>query len=63
MVAHHLGRHGIGIDLSKDYLRLAEWRCSSDVRARSKVRTRSGIPDPRPAADGQLDLFDDGVAS
>jgi hypothetical protein len=63
MVAHHLGRHGIGVDLSKDYLRLAEWRCSSDVRARSKVRTRSGIPDPVPAAPGQLDLFDDGVAS
>jgi hypothetical protein len=63
MVAHHLGRHGIGIDLSKDYLRLAEWRCSSDVRARSKVRTRTGIPDPVPAAPGQLDLFDDGVAS
>jgi DNA modification methylase len=63
MVAHHLGRHGIGIDLSKDYLRLAEWRCSSDYRARTKVRTRSGIPDPVPAAPGQLDLFDDGVTS
>jgi len=25
-VAHALGRHGIGIDLSADYLRLAEWR-------------------------------------
>jgi hypothetical protein len=58
MVAHHLGRHGIGIDLSKDYLRLAEWRCTSDVRARSKVRTRSGIPDPKPpAVTGQLDMF------
>jgi DNA modification methylase len=60
MVAHHLGRHGIGIDLSKDYLRLAEWRCASDVRARSKVRTRSGIPDPKPpVVDGQLDMFGD----
>lgn len=26
MVAHTLGRHGIGIDLSADYLRLADWR-------------------------------------
>lgn len=25
-VAHHLGRHGISIDLSADYCRLAEWR-------------------------------------
>ena len=25
-VAHTLGRHAIGIDLSRDYLRLAEWR-------------------------------------
>ena len=35
-VAHALGRHGIGIDLSADYLRLAEWRCN-DPALRAKV--------------------------
>jgi len=57
-VAHLLGRHGIGIDLSKDYLRLAEWRCTSDQRLRDKVLDRTGIPNPDPPAiNGQLDLF------
>lgn len=40
-VAHALGRHGIGIDLSADYLRLAEWRCN-DPGLRAKVAERSG---------------------
>lgn len=30
--AHALGRHGIGVDLSADYLRLAEWRINHDKR-------------------------------
>jgi DNA modification methylase len=62
-VAHHLGRHGIGVDLSRDYLRLAEWRCSSDTRLKDKVRDRSGIPNPEPpAVDGQMNLFGEGAA-
>ena len=40
-VAHALGRHGIGIDLSADYLRLAEWRCN-DPGLRAKIAERSG---------------------
>ena len=43
-VAHRLGRHGIGTDLSADYLRLAEWRCASDTRLRDKVFGRTGLP-------------------
>jgi hypothetical protein len=62
-VAHHLGRHGIGVDLSRDYLRLAEWRCSSDTRLKDKVLDRSGIPNPQPpAVDGQMNLFGEGAA-
>lgn len=49
-VAHLLGRHGVGTDLSRDYLRLAEWRCSSDQRLRSKVIRRSVVQP-------ELDLF------
>ena len=52
-VAHALGRHGIGIDLSADYLRLAEWRCN-DPGLRSKVLR---VDKPKPVPDGQLDIF------
>lgn len=52
-VAHILGRHGIGIDLSADYLRLAEWRCN-DPALRAKVL---GVDKPKPVPDGQLDIF------
>jgi DNA modification methylase len=60
-VAHLLGRHGIGVDLSKDYLRLAEWRCTKDRALRSKVLDRSGLPKP-PKCDGQLDLFSEAAS-
>ena len=57
-VAHLLGRHGIGTDLSADYLRLAEWRCTADRPLRDKVLDRTGIPNPRPPViDGQLSLL------
>lgn len=52
-VAHALGRHGIGIDLSADYLRLAEWRCN-DPALRAKVLR---VDKPKPVPDGQLDMF------
>jgi DNA modification methylase len=56
-VAHALGRHGVHIDLSHDYLRLAKWRIEeSNLVARAQERT--GIKVPQPAAiDGQMDLF------
>lgn len=53
-VAHALGRHGIGIDLSADYLRLAEWRCNDPV-LRAKVLR---VEKPKPVPEGQLDMFD-----
>jgi DNA modification methylase len=40
MVARALGRHGIGVDLSRDYLRLAAWRIAeSRHNAKSIART------------------------
>ena len=54
-VAHALGRHGIGIDLSADYLRLAEWRCN-DPALRAKVL---GVDKPKPPITGQTTLFDE----
>jgi DNA modification methylase len=52
-VAHALGRHGIGIDLSADYLAVADWRCQ-DPKLRAKVLR---VDPPRPEVDGQLDLL------
>jgi hypothetical protein len=58
-VAHLLGRHGIGVEYSADYMRVAAWRCSSDRRLRDRVLTRSGIPNPKPPkVDGQMSLED-----
>jgi DNA modification methylase len=57
-VANLLGRRGIGIDLSADYLRLSEWRCTSDRGLRDKVLDRTGIPNPAPPKiDGQMSLL------
>jgi hypothetical protein len=52
-VAHMLGRHGIGVDLSADYLRLAHWRCTDDINLRRKI-TGS---EPVKVHPDQLDLF------
>ena len=52
-VAHILGRHGIGVDLSSDYLRLAEWRCN-DPKLRAKVL---GVDAPKPPVEGQMTMF------
>lgn len=59
-VAHALGRHGIGIDLSADYLRLAEWRCENEKLA-VKVAERSGMAAPAGEHGGMeiLPLFGD----
>lgn len=38
-VAHFLGRHGVSIDLSSDYQRIAKWRCE-DERFRKRVLDR-----------------------
>jgi DNA modification methylase len=57
-VAKALGRNAHGVDLSRDYLRLAEWRVNDPGIAR-KVLERSGVRVPKPPViDGQLDLLD-----
>ena len=53
-VANALGRHGIGLDLSADYLKVARWRCS-DQKLRAKVLR---VDPPAPQVAGQLDLLD-----
>ena len=57
-VAHILGRHGIGVDLSADYLRLAEWRCN-DPTLRAKVLR---VDKPKAVLVGQLDMFGNDAA-
>jgi DNA modification methylase len=64
LVAAMLGRRGIGVELSADYLRLAQWRASDP-----KERARAAGLDPdvvsaiKPQITGQGDLFDeDGAA-
>jgi DNA modification methylase len=52
-VANHLGRHGIGIDLSAAYLRLARWRCQ-DPGLRAKVLR---VDKPAPEVPGQMALL------
>lgn len=48
-VAHALGRHGISIDLSADYQRLARWRIEeSDLVAKVRARTFPELRRPRP---------------
>ena len=36
IVAHHLGRHGISIDLSNDYINIANWRLT-DPKLKNKI--------------------------
>lgn len=58
LVASVLGRHGISVDLSADYCRLAEWRTSDPAQ-----RARAARVKPAPVVpDGQLDLFSELMA-
>jgi DNA modification methylase len=51
LVAHALGRHGISVDLSADYCRLARWRTSDPGEiARAKQQPK---PKPVIVPDGQ----------
>lgn len=66
LVASMLGRRGIGVELSADYIRLAQWRASDP-----KERARAAGLDPdqvaaiKPELPGQVDLLEllDGEAS
>jgi len=58
LVADALGRHGISVDMSADYCRLAQWR-TTDPGQRAKAL---GVSKPPAQLDGQADLFE-GAAS
>jgi hypothetical protein len=51
LVAHALGRHGISVDMSADYCRLAQWR-TSDPKELARAQQREYTP-PREQVDGQ----------
>ena len=55
LVADALGRHGISVDMSADYCRLAEWR-TTDPKQRAKA-ARVKVVEPVP--DDQPDLFEE----
>ena len=59
LVAHALGRHGISVDMSADYCRLAGWR-TSDPKQQAKAARREYVP-PREQTEGQLYLLE-GIA-
>lgn len=46
LAADALGRHGISIDMSADYCRLARWR-TSDPRQRALAAQRDYTPPPQ----------------
>ncbi|PZM89143.1 MAG: hypothetical protein DIU79_15825 [Actinobacteria bacterium] len=53
LVAHALGRHGISVDRSADYCRLAQWRTSDPGQIAKAMR----VPPPPKPLQGQLDLL------
>ncbi|WP_427422694.1 DNA-methyltransferase [Lysinibacillus fusiformis] len=53
LVAHALGRHGISVDMSADYCRLAAWRTSDPAQIAKAMR----VEKPPTQMDGQLDLL------
>ena len=59
MVAKALGRHGISVDMSADYCRLAGWR-TTDPKQLAKAARRPFVP-PAEQTEGQLDLLE-GIA-
>jgi DNA modification methylase len=58
LVAHAYGRHGVSVDMSADYCRLAAWRTSDPGQLAAALE----VEKPAVQHVGQLDLFD-GVAS
>lgn len=64
-IAHALGRHGISVDLSQDYCRLAEWRISQSghfQKAWERSATEgAAVPatSPQDTLEGRLSLFDE----
>jgi hypothetical protein len=56
-VASALGRHGISVDLSADYHRIARWR-DADGGLRAKAL---GVARPEKQVEGQLSLLEGGT--
>ena len=54
MVAKALGRHGISVDMSADYCRLAEWRTND----RDQLAKVLGVAKAEKQPDDQLSIFD-----
>jgi len=55
LMAKALGRDGISVDLSRDYVRLAEWRTTDPGQLAAALQ----IDKPEPIAPDQLNLFED----
>jgi DNA modification methylase len=53
LVAHAYGRHGISVDMSADYCRLAAWRTSDPGQLAAALE----VEKPTPPLAGQLELF------
>jgi DNA modification methylase len=58
LAADVLGRHGIGVDMSADYCRIARWRTTD----RAQIAKALGVAKPPKETDGQCDLFGEVVA-
>lgn len=56
LVAKALGRHGISVDMSADYCRLAQWR-TNDPAQLAKAARKPHTPSAKPI-EGQSDLLD-----
>ena len=54
LMADVLGRHGVSVDMSHDYSRLARWR-TTDPGERARAMQ---VDKPEPVPDGQLGLFE-----
>ena len=54
LVASVLGRHGVSVDMSADYCRLATWRTTDPDQIARAMR----VDKPARQVDGQADLFD-----
>jgi site-specific DNA-methyltransferase (cytosine-N4-specific) len=58
LVAKALGRHGVSVDLSTDYCRVARWRVDDPVQIAKALR----VDKPPVQVEGQVSLFDGDAA-
>jgi hypothetical protein len=54
LVAEMYGRHGVHLDLSADYLRIAEWRTNDPAQRASALE----VPRPPKQLPGQMDMLE-----